>query len=137
MDDRTFTHEVAGRLGCDERRAADFTFAVFQALRERLTPAEANDVAAQLPTPLKRLWQVGERPGRPVQRTHKPEFVATVRAETGLSTDADAERVVLAVFAVLQRLLGSGTGAEGEARDVLSQLPKDLKTLWVTAQQPR
>ena len=76
MDDRTFTSQVAERLGCDERRATDVIFAVFQELRDRLTPEEADDVAAQLPTPLKRLWQVGERPGREVRRTHKPEFVA-------------------------------------------------------------
>jgi hypothetical protein len=34
---------------------------------------------------------------------------------------------------VLQRLLGSTTGMEGEAWDIFSQLPKDLKRLWLEA----
>jgi uncharacterized protein (DUF2267 family) len=133
MDERTFTSQVAERLGYDERRATDVTFAVFQELRDRLTPEEAEDVTAQLPTPLKRLWRVGAHPGREVRRTHKPEFVAGVRAQAALADDAEAERAVLAVFGVLQRLLGSGTGKEGEAGDVLSQLPRDLKVLWLVA----
>jgi uncharacterized protein (DUF2267 family) len=133
MDERAFTNEVAARLGCDERRATEVTFAVFQELRDRLTPEEADDVAAQLPTPLKRVWQAGERADREARRIHKPEFVADVRAQVGLADDAAAERAVHAVFAVLQRLLGSRTGKEGEAGDVLGQLPKDLKALWLAA----
>jgi hypothetical protein len=35
----------------------------------------------------------------------------------------------------LQKLLGSPTGLEGEAWDVMSQLPKDLKKLWAGAQR--
>jgi uncharacterized protein (DUF2267 family) len=133
MDERTFTTQVAKRLGCDERRATDVIFAVFQELRDRLTPGEADDVAAQLPTPLRRLWEVGEHPDREVRRVHEPEFVADVRAQAALPDDAAAERAVHAVFAVLQRALGSRTGREGEAGDVLSQLPADLKALWLAA----
>ena len=133
MDERTFTIQVAQRLGCDERRATEVTFAVFQELRDRLTPEEAADVCAQLPPALKRLWDVGEHRGREVRRTHKPEFVAGVRAQVGLADDAAAERAVRAVFVVLQRALGSRTGREGEAGDVLSQLPTDLKSLWLAA----
>ena len=44
MDDLTFIHDVARRLACDERRAEGLTFAVFQELRDRLTPKEAADV---------------------------------------------------------------------------------------------
>ncbi len=44
------------RAECDERRAEILTFAVFQELRDRLTPDEAAKVAAQLPTSLKMLW---------------------------------------------------------------------------------
>jgi len=133
MDERTFTAQVAERLGFDERLASEVTFAVFQELHDRLTPEEAADIAAQLPTPLKQLWQVGEERHRAVRRTHRPEFLSGVRAQAGLPDLAAAERAVRAVFAVLQDLLGSRTGREGEAGDVLSQLPKDLKPLWVSA----
>ena len=49
----------------------------------------------------------------------------------GLSSEA--ERAVRVVFAQLQRLLGSPDGLEGEAWDIYSRLPKDLKTLWLEA----
>jgi hypothetical protein len=39
----------------------------------------------------------------------------------------------MAVFKVLQVLLQSPTGQEGEAWDVFSQLPKDLKRMWLAA----
>jgi uncharacterized protein (DUF2267 family) len=51
----------------------------------------------------------------------------------GLADDREAERAVLAVFATLQELLGSPSGQSGEAWDVMSQLPKDLKRLWLEA----
>lgn len=136
MDDLTFIHDVARRLACDERRAEGVTFAVFQELRDRLTPKEAADVASQLPTRLKLLWQEQDRPGRQVARTHEPEFVGRVRQWAGLPDDVEAERAVKAVFSALQHLLGSPHGTEGEAWDVFSVLPKDLKMLWLAAAAP-
>jgi uncharacterized protein (DUF2267 family) len=136
MDDTTFIHEVTRRLGCDERRAEAVTFVVFQELRDRLTPKEAADVAAQLPTRLRLLWQEQDRPGRQVARTHETAFVGRVRQWAGLPDDAEAERAVKAVFSALQHLLGSPRGTEGEAWDVFSVLPKDLKMLWLAASAP-
>jgi uncharacterized protein (DUF2267 family) len=133
MDDRTFTAHVATRLGCDQRRADEIIFAVFQELRDRLTPGEAADVEAQLPVALKQLWQVSADPDRAVRRTHRPEFLAGVSAQAGILDRAGAERAVLAVFSGLQRLFRSPTGREGEAGDILSQLPADLKELWLAA----
>jgi uncharacterized protein (DUF2267 family) len=133
MDERRFINEVARALHCDEQRADAVTFAVFQELRDRLTPSEAADVAAQLPTGLKRLWQEDERPNRAVAKTHRAEFIGRVRKRAALPDDGEAERAVRAVFATLQGLLGSPSGKEGEAWDIFSQLPKDLKTLWLAA----
>lgn len=137
MDERTFIREVAQRLRCDERRAEGIVFAVFQELRDRLTPKEASDVAAQLPVHLKQLWLEDERPGRRVSGVHAEEFIARIRSWAGLPDDAEAERGVRAVFAELQRSLGSPTGKEGEAWDVFSQLPKDMKILWLAASEER
>jgi uncharacterized protein (DUF2267 family) len=133
MDERAFIRHVAGRLGADEGRAEAITFAVFQELRDRLPPKEAADVAAQLPAPLRRMWQERDRPGRQVTKMHESEFVGRVRRTALLPDDAEAERGVRAVFTELQRLLGSPTGKEGEAWDVFSVLPKDLKLLWLAA----
>ena len=133
MTEATFLRDIADRLGCDDRRAESVTFAVFAELRDRITPAERRDLGAQLPTALKRLWQVGDRDDRPVSRIHRDEFIGRVRQRAVLPDDTEAERAVRAVFAQLQRLLGSPSGREGEAWDVYSQLPKDLKQLWLDA----
>jgi uncharacterized protein (DUF2267 family) len=133
MDERTFIREVAARIGCDEQRAEGVTLAVLCTLRDRLTPAEAADVAAQLPAPLKRLWSEDERPGRPVHKTRRTEFLGLVRHWAGLPDEGEAERGVKAVFGELQKVLGSRTGLEGEAWDIFSQLPKDMKALWMAA----
>jgi uncharacterized protein (DUF2267 family) len=133
MDARTFFDAVAERLRCDPGRAEGLALAVLRELRDRLTPGEAADVGAQLPATLKRIWQEGERADRPVQRIGKDEFVGRVRRWAGLPDDAEAEHAVRVVFAELQHLLGSATGTEGEAWDVFSQLPRDLKGLWLGA----
>ena len=133
MDERTFLHGVAEVLGADERRAEGVVFAVFGELRDRLSPEERRDVRAQLPTALKRLWEAGDDPNRPANRVHRAEFIGRVRRRAVLPDDSEAERGVRAVFAQLQRLLGSPTGREGEAWDIFSQLPKDLKELWLDA----
>jgi len=126
---------VMGRVGCDLRHAEGLTFAVFQEQRDRITPQEALHVVAQLPKRLKMMWMSLERPDRKVHRVSGEQFIWEVRRMAGLADDAEAERAISAVFASLQRLLGSPTGQEGEAWDVMSQLPKDLKKLWADAQR--
>ena len=133
MDATVFLREVGRRLHCDEARAESVTFAVFQELRDRLTTKEAADVAAQLPARLKRMWLEEEHPDRQVRRVHADEFIGRVRKRLTLPDDAEARRGVRAVFAELQRLLGSARGLDGESWDVFSQLPKDLKSLWLTS----
>ncbi len=133
MDTKSFVSHVAHRLRCDEERAEGVILAVFQNLRDRLTPHEAADVAAQMPAALRHLWLDNDREGRRVERLHRDEFLGRVRRFAGLPDDTEAERAVRAVFAALQSLLGSPSGTEGEAWDVFSQLPKDLKALWLDA----
>jgi uncharacterized protein (DUF2267 family) len=133
METREFVKEVAHRVGADERRAEGLVFTVFHTLQDRLPEKEARDVEAQLPTGLKRLWRSDDRRGRPVEKLHETDFVGRVRYGGALPDDAEARRAVHAVFAALQHALGSRTGQEGEAWDVLSVLPKDLKRLWLEA----
>lgn len=132
MDEHRFLKEVAARAGCDERRAEGLTFVVFQLLRGRITPREADDVAAQLPAALRRMWNEGEPPSD-ASRYERDEFVGHVRVAADVPDDAEAERAVRAVFATLQHALGSPDGTRGEAWDVFSQLPKGLKQLWLGA----
>ena len=137
MNERLFFQEIAQVLHCDEVRAKSVAFVVLQELRDRITPKEAADVAAQLPGRLKRMWLENERADRAVTRTHLVDFIGHVRQRAVLPDDAEAERATRAVFGALQRLLGSPTGTEGEAWDVFSQLPKDLKLLWMESAKPR
>lgn len=132
MDAKEFLRVVAAAVGADEARAEGVTCAVFRELRDRIPPKEAADVAAQLPTRLRRLWD--EDPGPPTShRIHREEFIGRVRQRAGLPDDVEATRAVNAVFATLQRLLGSPTGTDGEAWDIFSVLPKDLKLVWLGA----
>lgn len=133
MNEKSFVREVAQRIDCDERRAETLIFAVFQELRDRLTPNEAAKVAAQLPASLKMLWMSFERPDRQVRRVHEPQFLGDVARMAALDTAGEAELAVVAVFTALQDALGSSTGTTGAAGHVLSQLPTDLKQLWLAA----
>jgi len=133
MNEKSFIHDVAERAECDERRAEILTFAVFQELRDRLTPNEAAKVAAQLPTSLKMLWMSFERPDREVRRVHEHQFLSEVARMTALESEAEAERAVVAVFGALQDAFGYLGGTAGTAGHVMSQLPSDLKRLWLAA----
>jgi uncharacterized protein (DUF2267 family) len=104
------------------------TEVVLRALRDRLTRDEAEQVAAQLPRPLKEVWTLGDRPGRRPLKTGGDEFFQRVKHEAGLLSGDAARRLTEAVFAALRSQL-----SPGEADDVLAQLPRDLKTLWTAA----
>jgi uncharacterized protein (DUF2267 family) len=136
MEEEKFIHTVAGQLSVDNEGAKKIVSAVFRELHDRLTSKEAADAAAQMPTGLKRLWMASEFPGREVRRIHKREFVREV-AELAEIQENEASHAVKVVFRTLQTLLKSPTGQEGEAWDIFSQLPKDLKKIWIDAARPQ
>lgn len=136
MDRKTFIRDVCHGMACDAGRAEAITLVVFQELRERITVREAEHVAAQMPHALRELWLDGEDPRRQVHRIHRDEFIGRVRNRAFLPSDDEAERAIKAVFRTLQHALGSAHGTEGEAWDILSQLPRDLKPLWIDAARP-
>jgi len=115
----TASHESAKRA----------TAAVFHALRDRLTPDEADQVMAQLPRELKEVWEAGEAPERRPVKLDREEFYARVQRDTGVASSREGRWLTLAVFMALQKQL-----SPGEAEDVLAQLPKDLKEVWTEAQ---
>ncbi len=126
MKTETFYRRVMLETGrADLEDAMRATAVVFQALRDRLTPDEADQVVAQLPAELKMLWKGGEITGRKPLRMDREAFYARVRTEAGLASLKEARSVTAAVFAALQDQL-----SPGEVDDVLAQLPKDLKAVW-------
>jgi uncharacterized protein (DUF2267 family) len=104
------------------------TAAVFHALRDRLTKEEASQLAAQLPEPLKAVWSAGECSGRRPTELDRNAFYAHVMREARLASTREARWMTLAVFAALKEQL-----SPGEAEDVMAQLPKDLKEVWLEA----
>jgi uncharacterized protein (DUF2267 family) len=110
----------------EESRQA--TAAVLRALRDRLTTNEAAHAVAQLPAELKRLWAGGPPAAHQPVKLRRRGFLERVQLEAHLASLNQAERVTDAVFAGLKDHL-----SEGEADDILAQLPRDLKTQWVRA----
>lgn len=118
--------ERTGQLGWEDTREA--TAVVLRALRDRLTPEEAEQAAAQLPGPLRAAWEAGETADRRPIRMDREEFYERVMTEAGLVSTREAEWLTLAVFAALKEQL-----SPGEAEDILAQLPRDLKEVWIEA----
>jgi uncharacterized protein (DUF2267 family) len=118
---------VADRTYGDERRAEILIFAVFQELRDRLTPREAADVAAQLSSSLKMLWLSFDYPDRNVRRVHEYQFLQEVRRMLGLDDESQAEEAVISVFSVLQEALGGPSGREGKRGMCSVNYPKISK----------
>ncbi len=112
----------------DPEMARRVTAAVLHVLRDRLTPEEADQAMAQLPAPLKAVWQEGDRAGREPTKLHLTEFLDCVRDAARLPSTPEARWMTLAVFAALKEQL-----TPGESEDVWAQLPKDLKEIWMEA----
>ncbi len=125
----SFHRRVIEKAGLVAPEAVERTAtAVLHALRDRLTPEEADQLAAQLPTEVKSLWWAGKRLRRASAKMRRAEFLERVRRDAGLRSIREARWVTLAVFGALKEQI-----SPGEAEDVLAQLPKDLKEVWEEA----
>lgn len=130
MTTPTFYRNVMTTSGEESRQAAKrITAAVLRALRDRLTPEEADQAAAQLPRELQEIWTEGETSDRRPLKMDREAFYERVMREAGLPSRVRAQWATLGVFAALKEQL-----SPGEAEDVLAQLPKDIKQVWADAQ---
>ena len=134
MDENKFLREIETYTGLPREKAFLVAIAILQELHDRLTAQEANDLAAQLPGDFKARWHSFDAPGRTVRRTHRKDFVHHI-AEAAEIDERQAGRALAATFKTLQLLLGSPTGQEGQAWNIFSQLPKDLKKVWLQSAQ--
>lgn len=132
MDEDRMLQEVEARAELTREQAFKVMAAALQELHDRLSPKEADDLAAQLPGEFKARWHAFDVPGREVRRTHGEDFVRHI-AEVAEINEIQAKKALMASFKALQMLLHAPTGQEGEAWDVFSQLPKDLKRIWLAA----
>jgi uncharacterized protein (DUF2267 family) len=124
-----FYRKVIEETGQTDREAVKRgTAAVLRALRDRLTPGEARQAAAQLPREIKAIWVAGETSGRRPVKLHRRDFYERVKVDAGLKSIREARFLTIAVFAALKEQL-----SPGEAEDVEAQLPRDLKEVWEEA----
>jgi uncharacterized protein (DUF2267 family) len=108
------------------RHAYSVLRAVLHVLRDRLTPEEAVDLGAQLPTLVRGFYFEGWTPARrPMKYRHKAEFLRQVAQAVPSLPEANLERAVQAVFSVLAKRVSGG-----EIRHVHNQLPPELRELW-------
>jgi uncharacterized protein (DUF2267 family) len=129
MTTMSFYRKVIKETGQTNREAVKRgTAAVLHALRDRLTPEEADQVVAQLPRELRLVWEEGDTLDRKPIKLHRTEFYDRVHREAGLASTREARFLTVGVFAALKEQL-----SPGEADDILSQLPRDLKQIWEEA----
>jgi uncharacterized protein (DUF2267 family) len=112
----------------DEAAAYSVLRAVLHQLRDRLTPEEAVDLAAQLPLIVRGIYYEGWRPGQTPEKVRsKQEFLHEVAMKLRPHPIA-AEPAVRDVFALLAHHCDPG-----EIADVIAQFPAGLKELWPPA----
>lgn len=117
-----------------EERAEGVISIVFQALRDRITREEADDVRAQLPTSWKALWDGGvggwwqhlTSGMLSMNKLRLQEFIDQVQAK--LPENVAAEATLRVLFHALKEQISTG-----EANDVAAQLPEDFKLFWKAA----
>ena len=113
----------------DEHQAYRALRAVFHALRDRLTVAEATDLAAQLPMLLRGLYFEGWKPSRTPNRIRTiDEFVSHVDLHLPTSGSAnyiEPEDITRAVLKVLVKHV-----SRGEIDDIVHSLPTHLRELF-------
>jgi uncharacterized protein (DUF2267 family) len=110
----------------DRQRSYSALRGVLHAIRDRLPPQEAVDLAAQMPMLVRGLFFEGWRlAGKPRRYRHKAEFLAQLAKEAPWLPPGDQEQVVTAVFELLSSELGGG-----ETEQVRASLPAELRELW-------
>ncbi len=98
---------------------------VLSSLVRRLTPDEAKDLIAQLPSLLqRRLSQLPPGPDRAVTQ-------ATIESELVSRLDLESERAAQ-LLGTLAAMIATSV-SEGQMEDVQSQLPSELRTLFTAA----
>jgi len=116
--------EVALELCSQDKHAAQRALrAVLHAIRDRLEPQEAAQLAAQMPALVRALFWEGWRPGRHSPR-HAQAFLHAIGDEAQLHGTTEASFVLTSVMTVLRHHI-----SPGEIEDVLTVMPAEVRAL--------
>jgi uncharacterized protein (DUF2267 family) len=136
MGDREFTefettvaksnrilNELEEEMGWQNRRSQTYAAMreVLHALRDRLVFSEAIQFAEQLPMLLAGVYIDGWKPAKTPMKMDKEEFYNRIQAHLPYKIDGGADRLVKAVWKVLQKNI-----SKGELDDIRASMPKDL-----------
>jgi uncharacterized protein (DUF2267 family) len=124
LDYEHFITTVQHEAGVSKDEAERAVGATLTTLAERISGGEANDIAKQLPSELRRLLVDGSN----AQPFDLDEFLRRVAEREGVTMDS-AEQHARAVFAALGRAV-----SHDEIADMASELPKDFEPLVTAAQ---
>ena len=121
-----FIKHLCERGGMSPSVAEQAAVSVLCAIEQRIFGEESRDLEAQLPQKLTELLHRCERheSGPPPRKFGRAEMLLMVGEELGLNPDA-VEPVVRAVLDAIRDQI-----SEGEAEQVMEQLPADLRDLW-------
>lgn len=123
-----FLKRLCERGGMSPHTAERAAVSVLCTVEQRIFSEEARDLEAQLPQKLVILLQRCERhEGPPPKKFGRAEMLEMVGQDLSLNPDA-VEPVVRAVFSSIQDEI-----SDGEAEQVMNQLPRDLRDLWQRA----
>lgn len=116
-------------LGWEDRdKSFQALSSTLTALRDRLTPGEASDLAAQLPVMLRGIFYDGYRPADQPKDSSDPQaFLEQIRERFDRQPVVDAEMLAKSTFRFLSRRV-----SEGEMEDVKGMLPADFAYLFET-----
>ena len=115
-----FYRRVADEAGLDVDRACVVTEAALEALGDRISGGEADDLAALLPAELREPLARGKAKSNGAARPLSlDEFLSEIAELAGISEE-DARLQARVVFGVLRDFVG-----ENEMRDVFEQVPDD------------
>jgi uncharacterized protein (DUF2267 family) len=105
---------------------------VLHKLRDRLTLNLAAHLGAQLPLMVRGVYYDQFEPGKmPAELRSRDEFVAEVAEWLSDTRPVDPEDAIRSVFRVLSRHI-----SQGQVSKVRDALPKSLRQLWDSAEDP-
>jgi uncharacterized protein (DUF2267 family) len=125
-------NEICNDLGPDKQVAWKVLSTVLHKLRDRLTLNLAAHLGAQLPLLVRGVYYDQFEPGKmPSEFRSREEFIAEVAEWLSDTRPVDPEEAIRSVFRVLSRHI-----SEGQINTVRDALPKSVRQMWVSAEDP-
>ncbi len=119
-----FLRDLEGK-GLDRKLAEQAIQSVLCVMEQRLMSEEARHMEAQLPRKVvAMLERCPKHQDKPYRKFGREEFLGMVCEDLGVGME-EAERITCAVLSTVREHI-----SDGEAMDVLGQLPRELRTLW-------